>query len=336
MAEGTYRSRCSARGVEPSATVLRALSGQTTSGLRDLNANGANVGDTGVTAVLDVVKEATGLVSLKLADNGLHSQALAGIIDVCHDHPSLTSLDLSHNRFPIGGEPLLQLVSGNTRLKEVSLIASDVRPLFTKLIEAQVRRNVKGVASPKAATSPPVSVHVDVTAGQQSQQSPQASPTYAFGGFNFGGGVGSELDEGPAEDEEPDDDEDDKKQEDDAFDDEAQRQRRAQAAAAQGGARRKTVSSEVVNLRDVQSFKVRKVQKSTEDADWLFNHLETIHLFSHLEDAELREAADAMGDLNPMGRGDILVEEGSDGSQFIIIQEGELEVVRGGKRENLR
>eukprot|EP01063_Lacrimia_lanifica_P015224 TRINITY_DN22039_c0_g1_i1.p2 TRINITY_DN22039_c0_g1~~TRINITY_DN22039_c0_g1_i1.p2 ORF type:complete len:560 (+),score=265.73 TRINITY_DN22039_c0_g1_i1:76-1755(+) len=338
-----YSSQCEHADVKANKTLLESL---TTEGgdieAIDLSLN--IVGENGMGPVFEVLAAATKLSTLNLANNGLTSAMAKDLCEIMKNHPSITALDVSKNNLPLGGEPFLTLVKGNPRVVELSIDETNIRPLFVKLIEYQVKRNrgerpdnftaeIEKAVPAAAATEANGNGH-EAAAAQPAAAEPDAEGAfgeYTFGACGFGGDDdGDDAAEDPFAGNNDDDDDDE-----DAFGaapterraqfvdqvDESEHTARMAAMQATGGRRRKTVSSEVISKEEMVQYTPKIVMKPTEDVAFLTKLLEENQLFSHLEDSELALAVNAM-EILEAAAGEEMVSEGEDADKFFVIKEG--------------
>ena len=316
-----YEDRCSALEVRKNSAVVELLKNGTPTRV-DFSVN--IVGSKGLLPVLEVLKLAPSLTSLSVSNNRLCSPAAVDIATHLTGHPNLSSLDVSDNHLPLGGEPLLALVKGTPALTEVKLDGTQVRPLFTRLIELQLKKNkdVKnGVVFARADPNGNMIPHIRSDGMVEAPDSPQVD----FSTFKLGAETQDDSEaassssssgsQSPASDDNDDND----------FD-EAAHLRVMQNA----GRRRQTVSSEVISQSDMASFSPKVVSKPVEVETWLAATLEHHHLFSHLEDSEILLAVRAMEQVQSQ-KGESVFEEGADGSLFVVLYEGGAEETKNGE-----
>eukprot|EP01059_Diplonema_ambulator_P012223 TRINITY_DN22455_c0_g1_i2.p1 TRINITY_DN22455_c0_g1~~TRINITY_DN22455_c0_g1_i2.p1 ORF type:complete len:519 (+),score=170.21 TRINITY_DN22455_c0_g1_i2:143-1699(+) len=308
-----YERRCRELDVKPNSALVDMLP-TTDEELTELDLSNNMVGLKGLVPVLDVVKDCRKITTFSVADNQLTSPAAKEVGAKLMGHPTLTALDISKNHLPLGGEAMLELAKANQVLRKIDITDTHIRPLFTKLIEYQLKKNEKG----SDKITPLV-----ITAEEKKEME---NDEYDFGNFCFGGDV-TVQDEEPKDEDIDDDEKDDN--ESDMDEEEEARQAAMLRAMQAGGARRKTVSSEVISKKDMTDFQAKVVLKEEADTKWLLNTLEDVHLFSHLEDYELKQAVDAM-EVVKLEKGELAIEEGEEGSRFIIIKQGTAEESKAG------
>eukprot|EP01064_Diplonema_japonicum_P020316 TRINITY_DN2955_c2_g1_i1.p1 TRINITY_DN2955_c2_g1~~TRINITY_DN2955_c2_g1_i1.p1 ORF type:complete len:467 (+),score=105.35 TRINITY_DN2955_c2_g1_i1:64-1401(+) len=309
-----YEDRCKELEIKPNSALLELLPTSDV-GMSKLDLSNNMVGLKGLVPVLDVVKACKEIRSFSVSDNQLTSPAAKEVGTRLTGHPTLTSLDISKNHLPLGGESMLELAKANQALREINIAETHIRPLFTKLIEYQLKKNEKGTAVPLVITA--------------EERKEMETDEYDFGGFCFGGG-GVQIEEDVQEEKEADDDENDDDNDSDILDEEEEARQAMMLRAMQaGGNRRKTVSSEVISKKDMTSFQARFVPKDDADTAWLTSTLEEVHLFSHLEDFELKQAVGAMEAIN-LSKGELALEEGEESDRLIIIREGTAEESKSG------
>eukprot|EP00754_Rhynchopus_humris_P008185 Rhum_TRINITY_DN13682_c0_g1::Rhum_TRINITY_DN13682_c0_g1_i1::g.62769::m.62769/K04739/PRKAR; cAMP-dependent protein kinase regulator len=330
-----YTAKCEELGVRKNSSVSDLLE-HDDSDLRCLDLSVNIVGVKGLLPVLDVCRHAKGLKTLNLSNNMLSSPAAVEISKALMGHPSLTTIDVSNNHLPLGGEPLLALAKASPALTKVHLADTLVRPLFVKLIDYQLAHNAKGAA--KGGNN-------DGGGGGGCGATAEAAEGAALAQFTLGAGAcaeesdedragGAEEDDahsGASADEDDDDDDDEGAASSGSDMDEAQERelQERQRAMLAGGGRRKTVSSEVISQQDMATFRPKVVSKAEEHKAWLMKTLEGSQLFSHLEDDELTLTVGAMEE-EVFGKGDVIVEEGAEGSKVFVVYEGEAEESKGG------
>ena len=329
-----YTAKCEELGVRKNSSVSDLLE-HDDDDLRCLDLSVNIVGVKGLLPVLDVCRHAKGLMTLNLSNNMLSSPAAVEISKALMGHPSLTTIDVSNNHLPLGGEPLLALAKASPALTKVHLADALVRPLFVKLIDYQLAHNAKGAGKGGGD---------DGGAGRggvADAAEGAALAHFTLGASENGGGAcaeDSEADgEGDDDDDAPsggsadEDDEDDGAASSGSDMDEAQERelQERQRAMLAGGGRRKTVSSEVISQQDMATFRPKVVSKAEEHKAWLMKTLEGSQLFSHLEDDELTLTVGAMEE-EVFGKGDVIVEEGAEGSKVFVVYEGEAEESKGG------
>ncbi|KAJ9466215.1 cAMP-dependent protein kinase regulatory subunit [Diplonema papillatum] len=328
--KGVYETKCDECDVKKNSAILEVLPAEgCAEDLRELDLSQNMVGLKGLVPVLEVVNKAPSITQLNLSDNQLSSQAAATVSQYLKGHKTLTSLNLAKNHLPFGGEPLVDYVKGSPALKALDLSETQIRPLFTKLIELQLKKNrgesVVSIAPPPAdisATSNSVEQADSTNAGEDGG--------YNFGAFSFGGGGNEDVEEDNGNGDADADGDDDQQEVEDFDEEEEARQQAIRRAMAGDGARRKTVSSESISKKDMDSFQAKVIPKSSEDSLWLTAKLENVHLFSHLEDYELSIAVNAMEPVK-FSKGALVVEEGEEGDKLFIICEGTAEESKDGK-----
>eukprot|EP01062_Namystynia_karyoxenos_P066247 TRINITY_DN6020_c0_g1_i1.p1 TRINITY_DN6020_c0_g1~~TRINITY_DN6020_c0_g1_i1.p1 ORF type:complete len:502 (+),score=160.32 TRINITY_DN6020_c0_g1_i1:112-1506(+) len=147
--------------------------------------------------------------------------------------------------------------------------------------------------------------------------------TSAMVTFNFGG-----MDDGAgAEDDDDDEEEGGRKLTVSVTDDSTDQQLAGQYAGSHGGGtssrrgRRKTVSSEVINLEDVDHYVPPVHHKTAAESAWLRESLKDEWLFEHLEDFELDVLIQAMFK-QELHCGDTIFVEDETGDTYKVIQQG--------------
>ena len=86
-------------------------------------------------------------------------------------------------------------------------------------------------------------------------------------------------------------------------------------------ARRKTVSSEVINLEEIDEYTPPEHEKDADAAKWLFDSLSQYYLFEHLDSSEVKTIVNAMKNDNKEA-GEVIFSAGDEGDTLYLIQEG--------------
>eukprot|EP01064_Diplonema_japonicum_P011665 TRINITY_DN190_c1_g1_i1.p1 TRINITY_DN190_c1_g1~~TRINITY_DN190_c1_g1_i1.p1 ORF type:complete len:451 (+),score=105.13 TRINITY_DN190_c1_g1_i1:40-1353(+) len=149
-------------------------------------------------------------------------------------------------------------------------------------------------------------------------------PDNGMGDIKVGFSFGLDVQEFPADD---DDDED----ENDKIGDTNDTDHEDKAEQMKGRpSRRKTVSSEVINLEEINNHTPPHHPKDKEAIAWLTASLEETYLFEHLETSELLTLIDALQQVDKSS-GEALYTEGEEGDTFYIVQNGEVEISQNGQ-----
>eukprot|EP01061_Rhynchopus_euleeides_P016442 TRINITY_DN27723_c0_g1_i1.p2 TRINITY_DN27723_c0_g1~~TRINITY_DN27723_c0_g1_i1.p2 ORF type:complete len:403 (+),score=227.84 TRINITY_DN27723_c0_g1_i1:48-1256(+) len=90
--------------------------------------------------------------------------------------------------------------------------------------------------------------------------------------------------------------------------------------------RRKTVSSEVINLEEVDSYTPPDHEKSDEEAKWLFDTIASYYLFEHLDTQELQGLVKAMQRVEK-GEGEEIFKVGEEGDTLYLLQTGAADMI---------
>lgn len=303
-----YQEQCSALQVKCNSSILKQLPDDADDFTSwDLSNN--VVGTKGAAAVIRVVATAMpNLTSLNLSANNISSAVSKDMLEYLVAHPALRHIDISNNDVRLGGPEFVELLKRNRRITSFNVENTFLRPLFTRLIEIQLHKNIEFQTRNGGSASP--------TGGSGSGA---ASGTTKTARFSFG---------------EPsaDDDSAFAAAEDDAF----SAFHKVTFDSSADGARKKvprrpTVCSEVYKEDEIDNFVPDVIEKDAKDVEWLMSQLERHDLFNHLEDFELRIAVDAMN-RSERSKGDALFEEGDeDADLFFVIGGGEVELTRGGE-----
>ncbi|KAK7200154.1 Leucine Rich repeat/CHAT domain containing protein [Novymonas esmeraldas] len=177
---GLYRSFCAEEGCKANSAFVRYIQdrgGHFT--LERLNLSNNYLGAKGLRPVLRMIDLCQTIVSINLEDNGIGNDAVLDLCEVLQRHVSAASINLSHNPISVaGGKRLLQLVEGNTRIRELLLDGTD---LFEGL-RGRIRMALQHNAAVQDSAGPHMEVNKDAThtatkeAGKAAGSRPQTPP----------------------------------------------------------------------------------------------------------------------------------------------------------------
>eukprot|EP00760_Papus_ankaliazontas_P032217 PhM_4_TR5693/c1_g1_i1/m.18282/K04739/PRKAR; cAMP-dependent protein kinase regulator len=219
------------------------------------------IGSKGFIALNEVLYKLPNLRSLNVATNNISSESVIEAIEAWKSHPRLQEIILDGNHIPMAGQALYEFVKKSSRIRKLSITGTAIRPMFVNLINLWIRKN---------------NGEVDA----------KINPEEGSGVKNSGGGAAFTFGDAV-------------EQEAAAAENNNNNNNNGVTETAEDAGRRLTVrqnavSSEIITDNDLQNFTPRVVQKSDADRSWLFNAVETMPVFAHLEDTELFVVVDAM------------------------------------------
>ena len=292
-----YRKCCTNYNVKVNSIVGKF---PTDGSMTELDLSSTLVGSNGVRPILDVVRKCPELRTLNLKGQRLTSEAVGEVVETLKGHPGLTDLNISDNHCPLAGPALLELVRKNTKLLSLKIEDCAIRPMFQKLINMQLEKNGGKPTTAVVEVSVPSESDIikENSAGgggaeEAGNGDGDESPFASAWNPSSGGAPSTEI-EGGGSDEEfaafAEGDGGDKIPPKNT----SGRDLLRPGSSTRRDKRRPTVCSEVWNDSAIDEFEAPLIAKPEEDAKWLCERLEHVHLFCHLDDRELTMAVGAM------------------------------------------
>eukprot|EP01064_Diplonema_japonicum_P024324 TRINITY_DN3486_c5_g1_i1.p1 TRINITY_DN3486_c5_g1~~TRINITY_DN3486_c5_g1_i1.p1 ORF type:complete len:850 (+),score=228.64 TRINITY_DN3486_c5_g1_i1:58-2607(+) len=304
-----YRKLCVDHNVKVNSLVSSLPAGGDK--LEVLDLTNTLVGANGVKPVIGLVQKCTDLHTLNLHGQRLTSEAAQEVVNALQAHPSLTALDLSDNHCPLAGPSILELVKKNTKLITLNITDCAVRPMFQKLIDLQLAKNDgKEYNAGEAKTA------------KEADTVQQAAVST---------GATAHVVTPPTNDPFAADDDDDDNDGFGSFDKQDTGQKKPDllrpGSSTRRDKRRPTVCSEVWQDKEIDEFQAPIVSKPEEASKWLCERLEHVHLFSHLDDRELKMAVGAMEETKFKVGDNIRTQGEEGGDRYYVIYSGECDSI---------
>jgi len=112
-----------------------------------------HVGAKAALAAVHIVHVIPNVRELGLSANGLNNNHIVRLLEELKGHPSLTSLDLSHNPISVvAGQALLRFVAENHRVRTVNVTGTSLLTHQVEALAEALQKNARPPPSPNAVT----------------------------------------------------------------------------------------------------------------------------------------------------------------------------------------
>eukprot|EP00993_Chasmostoma_nieuportense_P000478 NODE_1440_length_1504_cov_31.545389_g1365_i0.p1 GENE.NODE_1440_length_1504_cov_31.545389_g1365_i0~~NODE_1440_length_1504_cov_31.545389_g1365_i0.p1 ORF type:complete len:473 (+),score=135.13 NODE_1440_length_1504_cov_31.545389_g1365_i0:57-1475(+) len=140
----SYLTQCTELAIKPNSGLVKQLKECEDDELEVLDLTGNYLGAKGLKAAFGTISQSDTVTTLKLPNNQIDNTGVAVIVEGLKFHPSVTSVDLSHNPITqLAGRQLLTLIQTNNLIKELKLEETYVKDTLLQKINAQLQRNAK-------------------------------------------------------------------------------------------------------------------------------------------------------------------------------------------------
>ncbi|KAJ9471442.1 Calpain-type cysteine protease DEK1 [Diplonema papillatum] len=150
-----FEKLCNERGVKVTREVQRMLRGRTAYGLRELDFSRAYLPKKVYPVLADLVSFCCNAQTLNVSHGQVDNESLGHLELALAEHPSLTSLDFSHNDelSLAAGKQLLDAARANTNLLHVDLQHTAVSEVYQNRIQLQLELNEAQLVHAKELTN---------------------------------------------------------------------------------------------------------------------------------------------------------------------------------------